>query len=165
MRIVGLDVGRRRIGVAVSDPTGTLARPVEVLSIAPGADAVAITGDLVQRLARDEDGLDAIVLGLPRRLDGSASEMTARVTALGDALGVRTGLPVYFQDERLSSREAESRLALRERDWRKRKARLDAAAAAVILQDYLDQIPSPEAQSPSQSPGPKSQSVGSDTPS
>ena len=60
--------------------------------------------------------------------------MRAFIAALAD----RTALPIAVEDERLTSREAESRLALRERDWRKRKAKLDAAAAAIILQDYLD---------------------------
>ena len=64
--------------------------------------------------------------------------MTARVERFAQELAARTALPVALQDERLSSREAESRLALRERDWRIRKERLDAAAAAIILQDYLD---------------------------
>jgi putative Holliday junction resolvase len=63
------------------------------------------------------------------------------VDAFVAALRRRTTLPVVEVDERLTSREAESRLAVRERDWRKRKARLDAAAAAVILQDYLDDRP------------------------
>jgi putative Holliday junction resolvase len=64
--------------------------------------------------------------------------MTAAVLAFAESLAARTSLPVTLQDERLTSREAESRLALREKDWRARKARVDAAAAAVILQDYLD---------------------------
>ena len=72
------------------------------------------------------------------KLDGSPSEHTSRVAAFVEALTARTSLPIVRMDERLTSREAESRLALRERDWRRRKARLDAAAAAVILQDYLD---------------------------
>jgi putative Holliday junction resolvase len=67
--------------------------------------------------------------------------MTPRVERFASALGVRTGLPVVLQDERLTSREAESRLAVREKDWRVRKQRLDAAAAAIILQDYLDTRP------------------------
>jgi putative Holliday junction resolvase len=67
--------------------------------------------------------------------------MTARVEAFAQQLQQRTGLQVLLQDERLSSREAESRLAIRAKDWRARKARLDAAAAAVILQDYLDTRP------------------------
>jgi putative Holliday junction resolvase len=92
----------------------------------------------ISRLAEEEDGVAAIVVGLPRRLDGTATEMTSRVERFARALQDRMSLPVTLQDERLSSREAESRLAVRDKDWRSRKARLDAAAAAVILQDYLD---------------------------
>ena len=139
MRIVGLDVGERRIGVAVSDVTGTLARPVGVLR--PGAlerDGLALAVDEIARLAAEEDGVSSIVVGLPRRLDGSDSGMTTRVRAFAARLGQRTRLPVVLQDERLTSREAESRLALTDKDWRTRKQRLDAAAAAIILQDYLD---------------------------
>jgi putative Holliday junction resolvase len=64
--------------------------------------------------------------------------MTARVRSFADELGRATGLPVFFQDERLTSREAESRLAVTVKDWRARKARLDSVAATIILQDYLD---------------------------
>ena len=67
--------------------------------------------------------------------------MTPRVAAFADALGRATSLPIVLQDERLTSREAESRLATTDKDWRSRKTRLDAAAAAVILQDYLDVRP------------------------
>src|SRR2546422_1932902 len=139
MRIVGLDIGQRRIGVAVSDATRTLARPLTVLT-RPASDehAVALVASEIARLATEEDGIEAIVVGLPRRLDGSPNELTQPVRAFADALRARTSLPVALQDERLSSREAESRLALREKDWRVRRQRLDAAAAAVILQDYLD---------------------------
>ena len=134
-------MGARRIGVAVSDMTRTLARPLEVLQVPPGSDGTAAASAAVTRLSHEDDGVVSVVVGLPRRLDGSATEMTARVTAFAATIGQRTGLPVTLQDERLSSREAESRLAIREKDWRKRKARLDAAAAAVILQDYLDGLP------------------------
>ncbi|MGE0393526.1 MAG: Holliday junction resolvase RuvX [Vicinamibacterales bacterium] len=144
MRVVAFDYGARRVGVAVSDLTGTLARPLTVLHPAGGPQAVLTAmRDEVRRLAGEEDGLGLIVLGLPRRLDGSPTEVTPVVEALRPPLEAATGLAVVFQDERLSSREAESRLALRERDWRKRKAALDAAAAAVILQDYLDARPGP----------------------
>ena len=64
--------------------------------------------------------------------------MTPRVQAFANRLGADAHVDVVLQDERLTSREAESRLAEREPDWRRRKARLDAAAAAIILQDYLD---------------------------
>ena len=138
-RIVGLDVGERRIGVAISDPTGTLARPLTVVSTS-GLDRDAVERAVVElaRLREEEDGVSAVVVGVPRHLDGRPSDMTPRVEAFAVRLGARTGLPVMLQDERLTSREAESRLALRDKSWRVRKQRLDAAAAAIILQDYLD---------------------------
>ena len=89
---------------------------------------------------------------------GCRAGWTARTTSrrgpareFAQALGALTGLPVHLQDERLTSHEAEARLAARERDWRKRKAQLDAAAAAVILQDYLDARADAEAASASSS--------------
>jgi len=137
-RVLGIDVGSRRVGVAISDPTGLLARPVRTLQVVSPADAVRQVADLADRLRDDEDGLAAIVVGLPRRLDGSPSDQTARVEAFVDALRRRTAVPIAVEDERLTSREAESRLAVDEKDWRIRKQRLDAEAAAIILQDYLD---------------------------
>ena len=137
MRILGIDVGRRRIGLAISDSTGTLARPLTTVTLA-GGSGVGEVATLVRQLALEEDGLGAIVIGWPRRLDGSPSTEAEAVAAFAKALGARTSLPVAFEDERLTSVEAESRLAVREKDWRRRKERLDAAAAAVILQDHLD---------------------------
>ncbi len=136
--MLGVDVGTRRVGLAVSDRSRTLARPLDTFQVASTAAAVARVVDVVNRLRAEEDGLDAIVVGLPRRLDGSASEATERVAAFIALLRAKTAVDVATEDERLSSREAESRLALRDRDWRSRKAKLDAAAAAIILQDYLD---------------------------
>jgi putative Holliday junction resolvase len=142
VRVVGLDVGERRIGVAISDATRTLARPVTVLQIGRlDAAAVARAADEIGRLADEDDAIGAIVIGLPRRLDGSPTTLTRSVQTFATQLGARTGLPVAFQDERLTSVEAESRLAERDKDWRSRKKRLDAAAAAIILQDHLDGLP------------------------
>jgi len=137
MRTLGIDVGRRRIGLAISDASGTLARPLTTLTVdkATAIDRVAAE---IARLAADEDGLAAIVVGMPLHLDGRPNDETPHVRAFIDQLARRTAIPIVTEDERLTSREAESRLAIGERDWRKRKARLDAAAAAVILQDYLD---------------------------
>ena len=138
-RVAALDIGERRIGVAVSDVTGTLARPVGVLQTSGlEGDALERVASEVARLAAEEDGLATLVVGLPRHLDGSPSEMTSRVEAFAARLGSTTNLPVVLQDERLTSREAESRLALRDKNWRSRKKRLDAAAAAILLQEYLD---------------------------
>ena len=140
MRFVGIDLGLKRIGLAVSDASGTLARPLRTLTRGSSDDeaAAAAIADAIAVLAREEDGVAAIVVGLPKRLDGTETDLTTHVRRMVDRLRPLVRIPIELQDERLSSQEAESRLALRERDWRTRKARLDAASAAVILQDYLD---------------------------
>lgn len=138
VRTLGLDFGAKRIGVAISDASGTLARPLEVLHVA-GGQAARTVAALIERLGSDDDGLGAIVVGLPRRLDGSPNAQTPVVLAFVEALRGIVRQPIALQDERLTSVEAESRLALRDRDWRSRKKKLDAAAAAIILQDYLDE--------------------------
>ena len=140
MRFVGIDLGLKRIGLAVSDGSGTLARPLRTLTRGSSDDegAAAAIADAIGALARRR--------GRRRGHRGGAAEAARRIRDGPD--GTRpphgrpparlVGIPIVLQDERLSSREAESRLALSERDWRARKARLDAASAAVILQDYLD---------------------------
>ena len=138
MRVLGIDVGERRIGFAISDPSRTLARPLSATAVTGAAEAIERVVELVARLQGEEDGLDEIVIGMPSRLDGTPTSATPRVIAIIDALKKRTTVTIATEGERLSSREAESRLAVHERDWRKRKERLDAAAAAIILQDYLD---------------------------
>ena len=137
--MLGIDYGARRIGLALSDATGTLASPWRLIERpASEPETLAIIEREVARLVDDDDGLQAVVVGWPRRLDGSATHLTPLVEAFARALEQRVPVPVILQDERLSSHEAESRLAVRERDWRRRKAKLDAAAAAIVLQDYLD---------------------------
>ncbi len=139
MRAVGVDVGGRRIGLAVSDASGTLARPLGCVTVAAlDATAVARVEAEIARLQHEEDGVATLVVGLPRRLDGRPTDMTPAVEGFARRLATACALPLVLQDERLSSHEAESRLATREKDWRVRKRKLDAAAAAVILQDYLD---------------------------
>jgi putative Holliday junction resolvase len=138
VRAIGIDFGEKRIGLALSDPTGTLARPWRTLARESDETAVEEIVAIVGALTAEAEGLRTIVVGLPLRLDGSPHALTLRVRAFAEALRSRVGQPLVFQDERLSSREAEARLALRERDWRRRKRLLDAAAAAVVLQDYLD---------------------------
>ena len=139
MRVLGIDYGQRRIGLALSDATGLLARPWKTLAVqgsaARAADALAAE---VSRLQAEDDGLAAVVLGFPRRLSGEPNEQTANVEKLANSLRGRLTVPIVLQDERLSSYEAEQLLAQRIKDWKKRKALLDAVAAAVILQDYLD---------------------------
>jgi putative Holliday junction resolvase len=139
---LGIDYGARRIGLALSDATATLASPWRLLERPPSeAATLRIMLEEINGLANEDDGLEAVVVGWPRRLDGSPTHQTAIVETFARLLQAKITVPVVLQDERLSSHEAESRLAERESDWRKRKAKLDAMAAAVILQDYLDGRP------------------------
>jgi putative holliday junction resolvase len=138
VRVLGIDVGDRRIGLAISDVSGRLARPLTTLVVSDTHEAIVRIVATIHQLSAEDDGLGAVVVGLPVRLDGSPTHATARVRTLIETLKARTTVPIATEDERLTSHEAESRLALRERDWRRRKQKLDAAAAAIILQDYLD---------------------------
>ena len=140
MRTLGIDVGERRVGLALSDPSDTLATPLRALQSSGGGAQrlAALIACEIDRLAAEEEGLGRVVVGLPVGLDGRPHAQTARVTSFVEALRRRTGVPIALQDERFTSREAERRLALREPDWRRRRRRLDAAAAAVMLQGYLD---------------------------
>jgi putative Holliday junction resolvase len=137
-RVLGIDLGARRIGLAISDRSRTLARPLATIVVERDTDVIDRVLQKIEALSREEDGLGAIVVGMPAALDGSATPASARVSAFIAALASRTTLAIATEDERLTSREAEGRLAIRERDWRRRKQKLDAAAAAIILQDYLD---------------------------
>ena len=140
--MLGVDVGKQRIGLAISDVSATIARPLRTIQASSAlAERIDAVVDAIAELEKEADGLGGVVVGLPRSLDGRAHTQTGRVQDFVDALCGRTRLPVLLQDERLTSREAESRLALQEKDWRVRKLKLDAAAAAVILQDHLDRKP------------------------
>lgn len=135
-RVLALDYGLRRIGVAVSDPSGTLASPVTTLQRRTGKrPPISRILDL-----GNEFGVRGFVVGLPLEETGGENEWTAEVRAFGRRLGRRSGLPVRFVDERYSSLEAEARIrsiGLR-RKAKEDKARIDAGAAAIFLQDWLD---------------------------
>ena len=124
----------------MSDSSGTIARPLRTITPSGSLDEyVVIIAREVTALASEVDGLDVLVVGVPRSLDGTPHQQTTRTLAFVESLRKAPALPVVTQDERLTSVEAEQRLAIREQDWRKRKKLLDAASAAVILQDYLDE--------------------------
>jgi putative holliday junction resolvase len=139
MRALAVDYGRRRIGLALSDATGMLARPWKTIARVGDARQVAqtIANELVT-LEHQDESVGVVVLGFPRRLSGERNEQTASVEEIATHLRRLIAVPLVFQDERLSSHEADAMLARQEKDWRKRKRQLDAMAAAVILQDYLD---------------------------
>ena len=133
MRILGIDFGERRIGVAISDARGTLATPLATLSRKDDASAVR---ELVA-LARSEN-IEALVVGEPRRLDGSRGEAAERAAGFARKLAAAAGLPCELIDEALTSVEAEERLRAAGVDPRRHPERIDAVAAQIILQEALD---------------------------
>jgi putative Holliday junction resolvase len=143
VRVLGVDYGAKRIGLALSDATATLARPWKMVPAAggPRQAAESIARVIAELRQSDDPDLDRIVVGLPRRLNGDDTDQTPVVRRFVSILASLTALPIDTQDERLTSIEAESRLAAREPDWRKRKSLIDAEAASIVLQDYLDAGP------------------------
>ena len=136
MRVLGIDYGERRIGVAISDPTGIFATPLPTLTRRRGKRPPM---GALQALAR-EHGATALIVGLPLAADGTETEWCAEVRRFGDRLGGSLALDVYYVDERMTSASAERvvrSLALPRRK-REQKERVDAAAAALILQRWLD---------------------------
>jgi putative Holliday junction resolvase len=136
MRILGIDFGERRVGVALSDPTGTLASPLPTLKRRAGKrPPLAAIEALIE-----EHGVVALVLGLPLTPRGEDSDWTREVREVGEALARRTGLPLHFVDERFTSVQAER--AVRgvglPKGKREEKERIDAAAAVLILQGWLN---------------------------
>lgn len=141
-RVLAVDYGQRRIGLALSDPTGVIASPLPTLTRRAGKrPPVAAIIDIARR-----NDVDRVVVGLPLTLEGEESDWTREVRAFGDRLGERAGLPVAYLDERMTSVRAER--AIRSlglpKHERERKDRIDAAAAVLILQAWLDAARSSE---------------------
>lgn len=132
-RYLGLDVGEKRIGVALSDETATLASPLTTLLRGGVRKDTAAVADLAQR-----HEVAAVVVGLPLNMDGTRGPQADKVLAFADALRRRVHVPVVPRDERLTTVEAEERLREAGRGWRERKRVIDQTAAVVILQEYLD---------------------------
>jgi putative holliday junction resolvase len=139
MRILALDYGSKRIGLALSDPTGTLARPLPFLP----AKADAHLAREIAGLAQKED-VHLILLGLPRHMNGSLGEAAAQVQAFAALLGQATPIRIQLIDERLSTVQASRQLQEAGKNARQQRGKIDSEAAAVLLQGYLDsQTPFP----------------------
>lgn len=136
MRIIGLDHGSRRIGLAIGDLETRLAFS------RPALQRTNLASDLeaIQQMADDEDA-STLVVGLPRNMDGSEGPQAQAARAFGQRLAAG-GLDVVFQDERLTSWQAAEQLGPR-RGRERRSGELDSAAARLILQEYLDAQPRP----------------------
>jgi putative Holliday junction resolvase len=135
-RVLGIDAGDRRVGVALSDELRLLATPLTVLHTTQGLAPVLEA--LIEVIRRE--AVDHVVVGLPLNADGSEGRQAKRARHFARVAERVVGRPVELWDERLSTREAEEIVRLQGRRTRKMRQRceIDAVAAAVILQDYLD---------------------------
>jgi putative holliday junction resolvase len=133
VRVLCLDVGDKRIGIAVSDPSGTIAQAVKVYTRGSLRQDVEEIG----AVARDLE-VSRIIVGLPRNLDGSLGTRAQQVLSLAEKIESATSLPVESWDERFSSNEAHRIFDLASVNQKKRKRFIDMMAAQIILQGYLD---------------------------
>jgi putative Holliday junction resolvase len=137
VRILGLDIGERRVGVAISDPTGTVVRPLPTLIRGSREEDIAAITALVE-----EHDVELIVVGQPLSLDGTEGSQARRVARYALVLTEHLDVPVVSWDERFTTVVAEEILSQNRSKKKRRRARakgqVDAIAAAVILQSYLD---------------------------
>ena len=137
MRLLGLDVGAKTVGVAISDELGITAQKLETIQIDESRYNFGMRP--LKKLVRQYE-VDGFVLGLPKNMDGNSGSSVARSKAYGKRLEEKFGLPVHYSDERLTT--IESRRVLVEdagiHDRKKRKQVIDQRAAVLILQNYLD---------------------------
>lgn len=133
MRVMGLDVGDKRIGVAISDPFGWTSARMLVIEVDEDED-------VVRRLARfiTEEDIGRVVIGLPKNMNGTDSEQTRKVRGLVNALESLVSIPIEMWDERLSTVAAEKSLLEADLSRARRKKVIDGVAASLILQSYLD---------------------------
>lgn len=132
-RYLGIDLGRRRVGIAISDPGGLIARPMETLTVNGPNDALRQILALVTEYA-----VVGIVLGWPITLAGDISEAAQEVEMFAEKLRAATTTPVFLEDERFSSRQAEAILHAHGKGIKGNKGKIDRISAAIILQSFLD---------------------------
>ncbi|MBR2667360.1 MAG: Holliday junction resolvase RuvX [Oscillospiraceae bacterium] len=133
MRIMAIDYGDARTGIAISDPTGLL---TGFSTVIPGRRP-EVVADAVAELARDHE-VTELVLGYPKNMNNSIGPRAEKSAAFAQLLEARTGLPVHLWDERLTTVDSHRILSETGRRGRQRKARVDAVAASLILEGYLD---------------------------
>ncbi len=131
MRYLAIDFGTKRTGLAICDPSETITSPLAVIE---GAKSLL---DKIVEVVKAEK-IEAIVLGLPLNMDDSQGPQTKLVFEFADRLRERINIPIHFQDERLSTFSAEKKLASAEFTRKRKKKRLDAVAAAQILEEFLE---------------------------
>jgi putative Holliday junction resolvase len=132
-RYLGVDIGERRIGLAIGDPSGTLASTLDVLPARGRARDAAAVAEIAAR-----EGVTVLVVGLPLSLSGADGPMAEKARRFGAALAQASGLEVNYWDERLTTSGAQRYLRDAGMRREKRARTIDSAAAAVMLQSYLD---------------------------
>jgi putative Holliday junction resolvase len=133
MRILAIDYGSQRIGLALSDPTGTLARP---LPFVPAKADAKLAREIVE-LGKTQE-VHLFILGLPRNMDGTSGEAATKVQAFAEIFRQATPMPLKLIDERLSTVQASRQLQESGKNTRKQRGQIDSEAACVLLQGYLD---------------------------
>jgi putative Holliday junction resolvase len=136
MRALGIDFGEKRIGLAISDPDGRFAVPLTTLERRNDRSALRQIAEIVRR-----EGVERLILGEPKGLDGRGGETAERVRRFGERLAEMTGLPLERVDEALTSAEAAGRLRQAGIGSRREPGRIDAVAAQILLQEVLDRGP------------------------
>jgi putative Holliday junction resolvase len=135
VRVLAVDWGERRIGLAVSDPTGVIATALPTLSVTGREDALArVAAAAVEREA------ERMVVGLPLKMSGERGEAALAAEAFAEALRARTGIPVETYDERLTSALSQRRLHERGQRTGRDKGAVDAGAALALLESYLQRL-------------------------
>ena len=137
-RLIGLDIGDRRIGIAISDPLGYTAAGLETIERTNRDNDVRRIADLAQR-----HGAIEIVVGLPYNMDGSTGDQAEKVKSFCKRLARATGLPIIYEDERLTTISAIRTLTVQGVKTGKNRDLVDKQAAAIILQKYLDRKTQP----------------------
>lgn len=133
MRILGIDMGEKRIGLALSDPLGYTAQGIKTIQVNSPEE---ICDKII--LAIKENNVDLLVFGLPKNMNGSFGPQAKKVQEYAEKIKSLTGLPIDFEDERLSTASAEKVLLMADQSRAKRKKAIDRLAAVIILQSYLD---------------------------
>lgn len=134
MRLLGIDLGSKRIGIAVSDRSGTIATPLHVLT---RDKSQRLDHEAIARLVVEEEA-EAIVVGLPLNMDGSEGSAAQAARREVERMATVVGVPVYLHDERRTTVQADQSMALRNINAVSRRAVVDKVAAAFILQSWLD---------------------------
>lgn len=131
-RVIGVDLGLRRVGLAVADEGGVLATPLEVVAF-PGLDKLA---SLLTSIAARE-GAGSFVVGYPLNMDGTAGEAAKRAAKFARKLSSESGLPVTLSDERLTTFQAQKEMIALGKSRKDRRAAIDGVAAVLILENHL----------------------------